>query len=142
MKKTFLLAFIWLAVVACDRKEEAAPQIKFETAIVSAERQSALKSAGEDFKIQLIELTDSRCPVNADCISAGSADIKFNVSDGTNQVNVSVLYSGADKTSGSQEFELGGKTYVLKVSEVLPYPEIFKTPKLEDYKVSVSVEKK
>ena len=142
MKKTFLLGLLCLAAIACDTKEDAAPQTKLETTLVSSGTKSALKLAGEDLKIQLIEASDSRCPINADCVTAGAADLKFNVSDGANGVDVSVLFSSADKSSGSKEFKLAGQNYLISVSEVMPYPEIQKPAKLEDFKVGVSISKK
>ena len=138
MKKTFLLGFICLAAIACDKTQDATPAVKLETTIIS----SAKISAGEDLKTQLLEVNDSRCPINADCITAGAADLKINISDAANQVDVAVLFSSANKNSGSQEFKLSGQNYILTVSEVLPYPEIDKPTKLEDFKVNVTISKK
>ena len=129
-------------MLACNPKDEAIPQIESETTIVSAKTQSELKSAGEDLKVQLISVEDSRCPLNANCIWVGSANLKFKVSDGDADMEVHVVFSADKKISGTQEFKLDGQTYVLAVAEVLPYPETSKTPTLEDYQVKVSVEKK
>ena len=142
MKKAFLLGVLCFAAIACDKKEDAAPQTRLETTIVSSGSKSALKLAGENLKIQLLAANDSRCPINADCVTAGAADLKFNVSDGANNVDVSVLFSSAVKGSGSTEFKLAGENYLISVSEVLPYPEIQKPVKLEDFKIGVSISKK
>jgi hypothetical protein len=141
MKKTILFALVWLAAVACDQKNEAVPQAELKTTSVPYRQETTVPASGENLKVDLVEITDSRCPKNVVCVQMGSAQIKFNVSDGKNQADVDVTFKG-DKTAGSQVFSLGGQTYLLKVSEVLPYPDTTESPKLEDYKVSVTIEKK
>ena len=120
MKKTILFALIWIAAVACENKDDAAPQV--------------------DFKVDLREVNDSRCPKDVVCTWKGSAKIKLTVSDGGNQAEVNVEYKG-DKKADFQEFELMGQKYVLRVSEVLPYPVSNQKPNIEDYKVSLMIEK-
>ena len=142
MKKAFLLGVLCFAATACDKREDAAPQTRLETTIVSSGEKSSLKLAAKNLKIQLLEVNDSRCPINADCVSAGAADLKFNVSDGASEADVAVLFSSADKSSGSKEFKLAGQNYLISVSEVLPYPEIQKPVKLEDFKIGVSISEK
>lgn len=142
MKKIILIGFIWLSIIACDNKKDAIPEAELKTSVVSNQQLTSFRSAGEDLKVQLLEVSDSRCPINANCIVAGNANVKFNITDGTNQTNVFVVFSGADKTSGIQEFKLADQLYKLAVTEITPYPEIAKTPELEDYKVNVSITKK
>lgn len=141
MKKSILLGLICLAVAACDKKEDAAPQPDLKSTVVSYQKPSELKTNGPDLNVQLLEVTDSRCPSNAVCIVAGSADVKFKISDGTNETDVQVVFSSVNKKVSQQEFKLGGQTYNLVVTEVLPYPETSKSPSLEEYKVAVSIEK-
>ncbi|OJV12880.1 MAG: hypothetical protein BGO21_03865 [Dyadobacter sp. 50-39] len=140
MKKTILLAFICIATFSCDKKENAAPQPDLTPISLTYQKAATVRTSGSDLKVELKEVNDSRCPINADCISAGSAKLVFAVSDASNQVNVNFEFKGGSKND--QVFKLGGTDYVITVSEVLPYPQISVTPKLEDYKIAVSIEKK
>lgn len=140
MKRTILLALIWVAAVACDKKEDAAPHPDLISISVPYRQTTSVPTSGKDLKVVLKEVTDSRCPINANCVTMGSAQLVLTVSDASNQVDVNLEFVGG-KTN-EKSFTLSGLDYVLTVSEVLPYPELSKTPKLEDYKIGVSIEKK
>lgn len=140
MKKTILFALIWVAAVACSKKDEAAPQVELKATSVPYRQATTVTTADADLKVDLQEVNDSRCPINADCIQLGEAKMTFKISDGANQANVQVTLKG-DKAA-QEAFSLGGKNFVILVSELLPYPQIGQSPKLEDYKVSVSIEAK
>ena len=140
MKKTILLALICIAAISCDKKEDAAPQPELIYTNLSYQKTTTVRSSGTDLKVELKEVNDSRCPINANCVSMGSAKLVFSVSDASNQVNVNFEFKGDSKNE--QVFKLGGTEYVITVSEVLPYPVLGSSPKLEDYKIAVSIEKK
>jgi hypothetical protein len=141
MKKTILFALIWVAAMACDQKEDAAPQAEVKSTSVPYRKLTTIPTSGSDLKVDLHEVNDSRCPKDVVCITMGSAKIKFIVSDASNQAEVNVDFKGDQKTD-FQTFTLSGQTYVLSVSELLPYPISTQTPHIEDYKVSVTIEKK
>jgi hypothetical protein len=141
MKKTILFALIWVAAMACDQKEDAAPQAEVKSTSVPYRKLTTIPTSGSDLKVDLHEVNDSRCPKDVVCITMGSAKIKFIVSDASNQAEVNVDFKGDQKTD-FQTFTLSGQTYVLSVSELLPYPISTQTPNIEDYKVSVTIEKK
>nr|WP_295925141.1 hypothetical protein [uncultured Dyadobacter sp.] len=141
MKRTILLALICAATVACDKKEASEPQPELHSISVPYRQTTSVPTSGKDLKVVLKEITDSRCPINADCITIGSAQLVLTVADASNQVDVTLEFKG-DSKANEKSFVLSGSEYVLKVSEVLPYPELSKTPQLEDYKIGVSIEKK
>lgn len=140
MKRTILLALICFAAISCDKKDDAAPQADLNPTSLTYQKAATVRTSGSDLKVELKEVTDSRCPVNANCVSMGSAKLVLAISDASNQVSVNFEFKGDSKNQ--QDFKLGGTEYVLTVSEVLPYPELPKSPKLEDYKIGVSIEKK
>lgn len=140
MKKTILLALICIAAISCDKKEGNTPQPELNSISLSYKKATTVRTSGSDLKVELKEVADSRCPINADCITAGTAKLVFAISDASNQVTVNLEFKGDSKNV--QVFKLGGVEYVLTVSEVLPYPQISVTPNLEDYKIAVSIEKK
>lgn len=143
MKKVILFSLIWVAAMACDEKQQNVnPQSEtLKTSVVPYRQLTTVSASGADLKVDLQEVSDSRCPANVVCITMGSAQLKFIVSDATSKTDVNVTF-GIDPKANGQTFKLNGQTYELKVSEVLPYPETSQSPKLEDYKVSLSIEKK
>ena len=140
MKRTILLALICFAAISCDKKDDAAPQADLNPTSLTYQKAATVRTSGNDLKVELKEVTDSRCPMNANCVSIGSAKLVLAISDASNQVSVNFEFMGDSKNQ--QDFKLGGTEYVLTISEVLPYPELPKSPKLEDYKIGVSIEKK
>ncbi|GGB86049.1 hypothetical protein [Dyadobacter sediminis] len=143
MKKVILFSLIWVAAMACHEKQQNVnPQTEsVKTSIVPYRQLTTVPASGEELKVDLQEIADSRCPANVVCITMGSAQMKFIVSNAKSQTDVKVNFTGNSKES-SQTFTLDGQTYELKVSEVLPYPVTRQSPKLDDYKVSLSIVKK
>lgn len=140
MKKVILLALVWVAVIACDKKEDASLQPELNATSIPYRQSVAVSTSGKDLNVVLKEVADSRCPINASCISMGSAKLVLTVSDASNQADVNLEFKGDSKNETT--FTLSGPEYVLRVSEVSPYPVLGQTPKLEDYKIGVSIERK
>ncbi|WP_215242078.1 hypothetical protein [Dyadobacter helix] len=142
MKKFIVFALACFSFIACEKKEDTAtPEIKLQTTDITYAKESSVRASGQDLKVELLSVEDSRCPINAECIQAGSAFVKFSVSDGSNETDVAITFKGDDK-GASQSFRLGSDTYELTVSQVLPFPVTSKTPELGEYKISVSIAKK
>lgn len=97
MKKTILLALICIAAISCDKKDDAAPQPDLNPVSLSYQKAATVRTSGSDLKVELKEVNDSRCPINADCVSAGSAKLVFAISDASNQVNVNLEFKGGSK---------------------------------------------
>jgi hypothetical protein len=143
MKKTILVALIWTACLAACNKDDPDPDIQFEgnASKVAYRQNTVVPASGSDLTVSLKEVVDSRCPSNANCITMGAAALTFAISNGTDNADVKASFSANSKDSAIQTFSLGNRNYALKVTEVLPYPETSQTPKLEDYKVGVSIVK-
>lgn len=143
MKKVILTALIFTSCLAACDKKDAEPEIQFPSLDSKlAYRQDVMVPAsGTDLKVNLKEIVDSRCPMNANCISMGAAALTLAISDGTNNATLTTSFSGEGKNSPVQTFSLGSQKYALKVNEVLPYPEAPKLPPFEDYKIGVSITK-
>lgn len=142
MKKIIVFALAMSVFAACSKKEEAQPESMAKLENLAYRQETSVSISGHDLRVDLNEVADSRCPINADCIWAGKVDLKFVVSDGTYKEDVEIVFGDGQKNSGQATFSLGGQLYELKVSEVLPYPETEKHPALEDYKVKLTIEKK
>ena len=141
MKKTILLALICAGIFACSKKENASPQPEIQSASVPYRKATTVSTAGENLTLELRGVVDSRCPKDVVCIQMGDARLTFNISDGGDQKEVKATFKG-DKRTDFQEFTLSGVNYVLRVNDVSPYPVTTQAPKLEDYKVDLTIEKK
>lgn len=141
MKKTIIISFILLACLACNSNDEDTPKAQEPITSVSYRKLTSVIVSEVPLSVTVLEINDSRCPINADCISAGMATVKFNISDGTNSTDTSVQLINDEKDKRIQSFKLGSQSYSIKIHEVSPYPEIPKTTNLEDYKVSLTIEK-
>lgn len=131
---------LWAACLGCKKEDQNSPMEPAQT-IASYTAKSAVTVSGKALDITVLEVVDSRCPINADCVSAGAAQLKFGISDGTNSVTVSLSFVNAEKDKTVQTFKLNGQAYALKVSEVNPYPQLPNNVKLEEYKINMSIEK-
>lgn len=141
MKKSIIITFLWIACIACDPKKDDTPEVQDQTVNVSYRTSTSVSIPGQALIVNVLEVNDSRCPINANCVQAGSADLQLSISDGTNKAAVDVSFQKDNKASGHQTFKLGGQTYSLVVHDVSPYPETTTKPKPEEYKVNLSIEK-
>jgi hypothetical protein len=141
MKKVILLALICMSVIACDKKDAAVLQNEVQSASIPYRKAATMSIAGADLKVDVREIVDTRCPKDVLCITLGDVKINFNISDGANQTDLDFTVKG-DKKADFQVFKLGDKEFILRVSEVSPYPISNLAPKLEDYKVDLSIERK
>jgi hypothetical protein len=66
----------------------------------------------KDIEVKVMEILDSRCPINAVCVWEGEAKVKFEISD----AEYSVLQGE------SQEFTFKGNKYRLELKDVVPFP--------------------
>jgi hypothetical protein len=139
MKNFFFIGLTWLA--ACSDRKEAAPQPEPESSLVTAKQKAAVRTSGSELKVELLKVTDSRCPINALCITAGDAELTFNITDGSQAAVVVMHFQGGDLKKDSKEFKLGKVNYMLIVKEVLPYPTTESKTPLEEYTVNVSITK-
>jgi hypothetical protein len=139
MKRTVQCALLILVMLSC-RKNEALPELPGETSVISADKLSSVRTAGDPLTVKLTAVSDSRCPKNVVCVTAGVADLTFEVSNSQDQVDVQVVFSEIGKQSNSQEFSIGKRGYTLHVTEVLPYRTTSEKPGLDLYRITVTVE--
>jgi hypothetical protein len=71
-------------------------------------------ASGSKLKIKLIEIKDTRCPVDVDCVWAGNAVIKFSVSKGKSAAKAFELNSGIEPMSVSYQ------GYEIKIKDISP----------------------
>ncbi|RIV27028.1 hypothetical protein DYU11_01550 [Fibrisoma montanum] len=138
MKNAFLsLAFLGL-MASCSQQTAVAPTQPTEQKVAY---QKSVRLAGNSLGLKVAQIADSRCPINARCITAGAVKVQFEASaQGTTQA-VDVTLPAYPEKPVETSFTINNQTYRLTLNEVLPYPEAGKEIKLEEYTVQVSVEK-
>ncbi|GLU53733.1 hypothetical protein [Dyadobacter frigoris] len=141
MKKYILITLFCFVCIACDNKYEDMPKAQELVSNISYRKLTSVMVSGIPLSVTVLEINDSRCPINADCISVGKVIVKFSLSDGANNTEASIELINDEKDKTVQSFKLGDQSYSIKIHEVSPYPEIFKTINPEDYKVSLTIEK-
>ncbi|MFD2571197.1 hypothetical protein ACFSUS_11175 [Spirosoma soli] len=138
MKKVFFSVALLGLMIACDNKENVTPQAD---AGVKVAYQKSVRLAGTSLDMKVAAVTDSRCPINARCVTAGSVKVNFEANQDGNVQAVELDLPAYPDKSVRKTFSLGGQSYQLTLQEVLPYPEAGKPIELEDYTVQFSVVK-
>ncbi|WP_128548639.1 hypothetical protein [Larkinella soli] len=140
MKKVLLPFALIGAFIACKNESTVQPDVT-PASVVEVPYHKSARVTGTSLDVRIAAVDDSRCPINARCITAGFVTVTFGISDGSNNQDVKVeLPASADKPV-EKSFQLGGQTYEISLVEVSPEPEAGKPITLEDYKVRFSVEK-
>lgn len=80
----------------------------------------------KELTISMISVNDSRCPVNANCITAGNAIVKLRLSDNSGTEILTELCSGQCENLGSdtKQITLSNTNYSITMKKVEPYPKI------------------
>ena len=92
---------------------------------------------GEDLRIGFVEvISDSRCPTGATCIWAGEASCLIDITAGGSTYEKVLTQPGmtTPATTDYASYEIA--------FDILPYPELGKETKTEDYRLQLTVSKK
>jgi hypothetical protein len=138
MKTTFFSIALVAFLSACDSKEPISPQPSND---VTVAYQKSVRLAGTALDMKVAEVLDSRCPINARCITAGSVRVNFEANNEGKTETVQVDLPAYPDKFTQKTFSVGGQSYQLTLREVLPYPEAGRPIRLEDYTVEFSVVK-
>jgi hypothetical protein len=89
-----------------------------------------LQGNNNGLSLTLQSVNDSRCPVNALCVSAGNARIKLRMSDNSGAETFAELCLGFCDTKNNKEdsatIRLNNTSYTIVLKEVSPFPELGK----------------
>lgn len=134
MKAIYFLIFIPVFFISCDKENIS------ET--FSLGLQHDFKIYGEyqttdhSLKFTITEINDSRCPSDVVCVWEGKADVKIEVES---PLAGSIVLSTHQSSVYTSIDTLGN--YSFQLMDVSPYPISTKTIQLEDYKVTLQIEK-
>ncbi len=96
---------------------------------------------GKTISATATNFTDSRCPINADCVWQGYAMVKVNFKDETKEQDINMCIGACEILSVNlpKTIVLNGKTYKIKLTEVTPYPTLDKNmPEPSKAKITIS----
>lgn len=118
-----LVCFTGLLFSSCEKDS-----IEFDSPFELKENESiVLQGNNNGLTITLQSVNDSRCPINALCISAGNAQVKLRMSDNSGAEVFSELCIGICNTKNNIEdstiIQLNNARYIVVLKEVNPYPE-------------------
>lgn len=116
----FLLVTSWLAACAQHLSQ---PTVNANTAFeLASDNTVRLVDNDIAFPVTVLQIQDSRCPINANCIWMGEAKVQLLLND---ELSKSLcLGDCADKDPKANEanFRLQGERYTITLHDVQPYP--------------------
>jgi hypothetical protein len=126
----FFFAIMLISFISCD--EEPVPD-SFSFGVENEFKINGdYHSIDNSLNFTITEVNDSRCPSDVWCIWEGKVDVKIQVESPVPGTITLSTYDKPVDTVGNYSF---------KIMDVSPYPISTKTIKLEDYVVSLKIEK-
>ena len=121
-----LVCLTGLLISSCEKDS-----IEFDSPFELKENESiVLQGNNNGLSITLQSVNDSRCPINALCISAGNARVKLRMSDNSGTESFTELCLGfcdnKNNTENSAIIRLNNNSYTIVLKEVNPFPELGK----------------
>lgn len=127
MKKYLFTIFCLtgLLISSCEKDS-----IQFDSPFELELNQSIILPGNNGLSLTLQSVEDSRCPINASCITAGNVRIKVRLSDNSERESFAELCLGLCDTKNNTEdstvIRLNNISYILVLKDVNPFPELGK----------------
>jgi hypothetical protein len=126
MKNLLILSLFFLFTNAgCTNKQDEVTKKLGDTFQLKASESISFTDNSNSITAKLINIQDSRCPVNVQCIRAGEAIVLLDLQIGDEQFKGLKVCIGCEKEMNitqSIEIKAKTKTYTLKLNSVDPYP--------------------
>jgi hypothetical protein len=122
-----IIMLMIIGFVSCEKTgEKEVSYILNERIILETGETAFLNDNNVSLYLRLNKIKDSRCPVQANCISAGSAFTEITLSNrNNNKITVSIgIGEISDFKAGNLDVKLDEHTYRITLEEVLPYPDL------------------
>lgn len=116
-----------IGFISCEKiAEKEVSYILNERIILETGETAFLKDNQVSLYLKLNKIKDNRCPIQANCITAGSAFTEITLSNrNNNKITVSIgIGEISDFKTGSLDVKLEESTYRITLEEVLPYPDL------------------
>jgi hypothetical protein len=117
--------FFFFANVGCTSKEDVTSKKLGDSFQLKASESATFNDNGNTITAKLINIQDSRCPKDVQCIRAGEAIVILDLTIGDEQFKGLKVCIGCEKEMNITEstvIKAKTKTYTLKLTAVDPYP--------------------
>lgn len=124
-----ILAVLMMSNSSCQKESLGEPKtINFNQDFELGLNDSIIvESVGNRLSVQLVEISDSRCPEGVQCVWAGNATVRIDLKGQDGSTGSAALCIGqCTVNSGSPDaasVTLGSEVYVIRLKEVRPYPK-------------------
>lgn len=116
MKKLFILyTVLSLCAMGCKKKMES-NTVDYEFTVNTS------KYIGTS-TLKLTTISDSRCPINANCIRMGEAKAYFSITSNNTVQDITLCQGECGALGNTADVTINGARYSLKLIDVLPYPQ-------------------
>jgi hypothetical protein len=126
MKNLIIISLFFLLTNAgCTNKEDTTSKKLGDNFELKASESISFSDNGSTIIAKLINIQDSRCPKNVQCIRAGEAIVILDLQIGDEQFTGLKVCSGCEKEMNITEttiIKAKSKTYTIKSISVDPYP--------------------
>lgn len=125
MKNVLIIVFSLFAQVGCVSQQDQISRRLGDTFQLKASEILTFSDNGNTITAKLINIQDSRCPKDVQCIRAGEAIVVLDLQIGDEQFKGLKVCIGCEKEMNikeSTEIKTESKTYTLKLNSVNPYP--------------------
>ena len=130
----FFILIIVVSLISCEKENTT------DSFLLGLENEFKVNyvnhSADNALKFTITEINDSRCPGDVECIWAGKADVTVKMES---PVAASFVLSTLNNALYSSTDTVGN--YSFRLVDVSPYPVSTQIIKLQDYKVTLKIEK-
>lgn len=117
--------------------------------VFGCEKKSETKTTPYDFEVNtsksigastlvLKSISDSRCPINADCISAGGATAYFKLTKNNIDQEIILCKGECGTLESVTNIKINGIDYSLKLIDITPYPQLQKSDRTQTVKVELT----
>ena len=127
MKSLLIISLFFVFTNAgCTSKEDATSKKLGDSFQLKASESVSFSDNGKTITAKLINIQDSRCPKDVQCIRAGEAIVILDLKIGDEQFNGLKVCIGCEKEMNITEstvIKAKTKTYTLVLTSVDPYPQ-------------------
>ena len=116
-------------LVACNQDEVGQRKVSLDIPFQISENETVLindpsPESPQSLIIQLLNISDSRCPSNVVCVWAGNANISLNITNTKETKDVQLCIGDCALFGLSNEIEIifGSASYVIIFEALAPYP--------------------
>ena len=127
MKNLLIIGLLFLFTNAgCTNKQDELSKKIGDAFQLKASESASFSDNGNAIVAKLLNIQDSRCPKNVQCIRAGEAIVTLDLKIGDEQFSGIKICIGCEKSMNmteATEIKTKSKTYTIKLNSVDPYPQ-------------------